>query len=197
MVEEYLDGTEVDIDVVMCDGKAVYNKVTDNWPTLEPWFNETGDNAPSMFEADKQKELEQLAEGTLQCLGFRTGVFHVEVSPPPPPRTGWCFRRALQRRESCESHLRWAWARGDRKGRLDKSQTFAASVLPSARATVVERGIGRASRNGHPNPSSSDFVRFQTFTSLCVCAELTARGRVGAVCGVTPGQVHHARPAAD
>jgi len=79
MVEEYLDGTEVDIDVVLCDGKAVYNKVTDNWPTLEPWFNETGDNAPSLFERAKQLELEELAEGTLKCLGFTTGVFHVEA----------------------------------------------------------------------------------------------------------------------
>jgi hypothetical protein len=88
MVEEYLDGTEVDIDVVLCDGKAVYNKVTDNWPTLEPWFNETGDNAPSLFEREKQLELEQLAEGTLKCLGFTTGVFHVEVSAFHPHAHG-------------------------------------------------------------------------------------------------------------
>jgi hypothetical protein len=53
--------------------------VTDNWPTLEPWFNETGDNAPSMLSPAQQKELEQLAEGTLQCLGFTVGVFHVEA----------------------------------------------------------------------------------------------------------------------
>jgi len=79
MVEEYLDGTEVDIDVVLSGGKAVYNKVTDNWPTLEPWFNETGDNAPSMMTPDEQKSLEDLATGTLQCLGFVTGVFHVEA----------------------------------------------------------------------------------------------------------------------
>jgi len=79
MLEEYLDGTEVDIDVVLSSSKAMYCKVTDNWPTLEPWFNETGDNAPSMLPADNVKELEELAEGTLQCLGFSTGVFHVEA----------------------------------------------------------------------------------------------------------------------
>merc|ERR1719183_273744 len=45
MLEEYLDGVEVDIDVVMNGKSAAYAKVTDNWPTLEPWFNETGDNA--------------------------------------------------------------------------------------------------------------------------------------------------------
>eukprot|EP00976_Prorocentrum_cordatum_P064666 1177581-Prorocentrum_minimum.AAC.1 len=53
MLEEYLDGTEVDCDVVLSDGEAVYAKVTDNWPTVEPWFNETGDNAPSLLPADQ------------------------------------------------------------------------------------------------------------------------------------------------
>lgn len=84
MLEEYLDGVEVDIDVVMNGTSAAYAKVTDNWPTLEPWFNETGDNAPSLFEREKQLELEELAEGTLKCLGFTTGVFHVEVRACTP-----------------------------------------------------------------------------------------------------------------
>ena len=28
-------------------GEVVYGAVTDNWPTLEPYFNETGSNCPS------------------------------------------------------------------------------------------------------------------------------------------------------
>ena len=28
-------------------GEIVYGAVTDNWPTLEPYFNETGSNCPS------------------------------------------------------------------------------------------------------------------------------------------------------
>jgi hypothetical protein len=79
MLEEYLDGTEVDIDVVMNGKSAAYAKVTDNWPTLEPWFNETGDNAPSLFEREKQHDLMALAVNTLRCLGLKLGVFHVEV----------------------------------------------------------------------------------------------------------------------
>jgi hypothetical protein len=79
MLEEYLDGTEVDIDVVMSGKSAAYAKVTDNWPTLEPWFNETGDNAPSMFEKSQQHELMSLAVNTLRCMGLKLGVFHVEV----------------------------------------------------------------------------------------------------------------------
>ena len=32
MMEEYLDGPEVDVDLVMSEGEAVYGAVTDNWP---------------------------------------------------------------------------------------------------------------------------------------------------------------------
>ena len=53
--------------------------MTDNWPTLEPWFNETGDNAPSLFERERQHDLMALAVNTLRCLGLKLGVFHVEA----------------------------------------------------------------------------------------------------------------------
>lgn len=36
----YLDGGEVDVDVVMSAGEWRYAAVTDNGPTLEPYFNE-------------------------------------------------------------------------------------------------------------------------------------------------------------
>ena len=42
MLEEYLDGPEVDVDLVLSEGEPVYGAITDNWPTVEPYFNETG-----------------------------------------------------------------------------------------------------------------------------------------------------------
>ncbi len=43
MMEQYLDGPEVDVDVVLnSEGDVAYGNVTDNWPTIEPYFNETG-----------------------------------------------------------------------------------------------------------------------------------------------------------
>ena len=41
LMEQYLDGKEVDVDVVMSQGEWRYAAVTDNGPTLEPYFNET------------------------------------------------------------------------------------------------------------------------------------------------------------
>jgi biotin carboxylase len=78
MMEEYLDGPEVDVDVVFSESQAVYGVVTDNWPTVEPYFNETGSNAPSILPAYQQRELLDLAVRAVSCLGFALGVFHVE-----------------------------------------------------------------------------------------------------------------------
>jgi carnosine synthase len=105
MMEEYLDGPEVDVDLVMSEGEAVYGAVTDNWPTVEPYFLETGmlrcyhyilclycitvvthdewiypsgSNAPSILPTYQQRELLDLSVKTVKCLGFTNGVFHVE-----------------------------------------------------------------------------------------------------------------------
>ncbi|KAA6416926.1 MAG: glutathione synthetase ATP-binding domain [Trebouxia sp. A1-2] len=79
MLEEYLDGPEVDVDLVLSEGQAVYGAITDNWPTVEPYFNETGSNCPSILPTKQQQELMQMAVQSTQCLGFKQGVFHVEL----------------------------------------------------------------------------------------------------------------------
>ncbi|GIL64485.1 hypothetical protein Vafri_18388 [Volvox africanus] len=78
MVEEYLDGHEVDCDLIFDNGRAVYGAITDNWPTVEPYFNETGSNCPSVLPKAQQIELLELSVRSVQALGFRLGVFHVE-----------------------------------------------------------------------------------------------------------------------
>ena len=42
MLEQYMDGAEVDVDIVMSGGEVVYANVVDNWPTFEPWFQVGG-----------------------------------------------------------------------------------------------------------------------------------------------------------
>lgn len=79
MVEEYLDGPEVDVDLVLSEGAPVYGSITDNWPTVEPYFNETGSNCPSILPAEQQRELVDLAVRSVHALGLSIGVFHVEL----------------------------------------------------------------------------------------------------------------------
>ena len=79
IMEEYLDGPEVDVDLVLSNGAVKYGAVTDNWPTVEPYFNETGSNCPSVLPRGQQMELLDLGIKAVQCMGFQMGVFHVEL----------------------------------------------------------------------------------------------------------------------
>ena len=47
----------------------------DNWPTLEPYFNETGSNCPSTLPLQSQKELVDLAVASCKA----SDVERVEV----------------------------------------------------------------------------------------------------------------------
>lgn len=78
LMEQFLDGPEVDVDVVMSEGEHRYACVSDNGPTLEPYFNETWACCPSLLPKDKQVALRDLAVECIKALGFTSGVFHVE-----------------------------------------------------------------------------------------------------------------------
>ena len=79
MLEEYLDGDEVDVDVIMSKGQWQYAAVSDNGPTLEPYFNETWAVSPSLLPLEKQLELQELAIRSVELLDFTDGIFHVEL----------------------------------------------------------------------------------------------------------------------
>jgi len=78
LLEQYLDGEEVDIDIVVSEGQWRYAAVTDNGPTVEPYFNETWGVCPSLLPLQKQRELKDFAIRSIAALGFDSGVFHTE-----------------------------------------------------------------------------------------------------------------------
>ena len=64
----------------------VYGAVNDNWPTVEPYFNETGSNGPSVLPMEQQRELADLAVKTVKTLGFtlvggHQGAVHEDAMP--------------------------------------------------------------------------------------------------------------------
>ncbi len=77
--EEYIDGDEVDIDILLQNGKVKFASVTDNAQTEEPYFVETGWTMPSVLPKDDQEALIALAEETLEKLGVRDGCVHFEA----------------------------------------------------------------------------------------------------------------------
>ena len=79
LLEEYIGGQEVDVDMVVHNSVLVYSAVTDNGPTLEPWFNETVGVLPSALKPEQQNELISFCFDCVKAIGFTSGVFHVEA----------------------------------------------------------------------------------------------------------------------
>lgn len=78
LLEQYLDGVEFDVDLVLEDGQRVFSSVSQNWPTAEPSFQETGLHCPPDHGSKPVGRLVELAVQTVQAFGFTGGVLHVE-----------------------------------------------------------------------------------------------------------------------
>jgi hypothetical protein len=68
LLEEYLDRVEFDVDLVLHDGECVFSSVSQNWPTAEPSFQETGLHCPPDHSAKPVRRLVQLCVETVQAL---------------------------------------------------------------------------------------------------------------------------------
>ena len=78
MLEQYLDGVEFDVDLVMEDGQCAFSSVSQNWPTAEPSLQETGLHCPPTHGRRAVRGLVDLSVRTAQAFGLRRGVLHVE-----------------------------------------------------------------------------------------------------------------------
>jgi biotin carboxylase len=79
LLEEYLDGTEFDIDLVLCGGECVFSAISENWPTEEPYFVETGLHTPSDYPRERLEALTDLCVRTALALGIEDGALHAEA----------------------------------------------------------------------------------------------------------------------
>ncbi len=78
LLEEYLDGVEFDVDVVMHNGTPVFTSVSQNWPTAEPSFQEKGLHCPPDHDKREVARLVDLVHQTVKAFGLHRGVLHVE-----------------------------------------------------------------------------------------------------------------------
>ncbi|MBN2096406.1 ATP-grasp domain-containing protein [Candidatus Peregrinibacteria bacterium] len=79
IAEEYIEGDEVDIDILLQNGKVKFYSITDNFKTREPFFVEAGESIPSSLPIARQEELFALAEETLEKLNVQNGCIHFEA----------------------------------------------------------------------------------------------------------------------
>lgn len=79
LCEEYIDGFEVDVDLLIQNGKIKFSSISDNESTREPFFVETGQTIPSQLPPAAQRALLECAEETLEKMGVQNGCIHFEA----------------------------------------------------------------------------------------------------------------------
>jgi glutathione synthase/RimK-type ligase-like ATP-grasp enzyme len=79
MIEEYIEGSEVDIDILLQNGKIKFYSISDNYKTIEPYFVETGQSIPTSLPLKAQNELINMAEEVLEKFGVMNGCIHFEA----------------------------------------------------------------------------------------------------------------------
>lgn len=82
-IEEYIGGDEVDVDIILQNGKIKFYSISDNFQTKEPFFVETSQSIPSTLPNKNQEELIDLAAETLEKLGIQNGIVHFEAKSTP------------------------------------------------------------------------------------------------------------------
>lgn len=79
IVEEYLDGPEVSVEVMVVKGKVYILQITDKITTGAPHFVEMGHTQPSRLPEDTQRQIRDVAEAACKSLGLDKGPAHVEM----------------------------------------------------------------------------------------------------------------------
>lgn len=79
IVEEYLEGEEVSVEVMVTNGKVNILQITDKQTTGAPYFVEMGHSQPSRLSIDIQNKIKNIAERACKAIGIDKGPAHVEM----------------------------------------------------------------------------------------------------------------------
>ena len=78
MVEEFIDGREISVEMISCGGKHYALQITDKVTTEAPHFVELAHHQPSNLPADTQAHIFSLTRRALDALGLTCGASHSE-----------------------------------------------------------------------------------------------------------------------
>ena len=79
IIEEYLDGPEVSVEVMVVKGKVNILQITDKITTEAPHFVEMGHTQPSRLPEATQEAIRQVATAACLAIGLDKGPAHVEM----------------------------------------------------------------------------------------------------------------------
>lgn len=79
IVEEYMQGPEVSVEVMVTEGRPHVLQITDKLTTGAPHFVEMGHSQPSALSSDTQKKIIDVATQAVAAVGIQNGPAHVEI----------------------------------------------------------------------------------------------------------------------
>lgn len=79
LVEEYMKGPEVSVEIITVGGKSTVLAVTDKLTTGAPFFVEMGHSQPSALSPETIKEIEEVSIKAVKALGIDNSPSHVEI----------------------------------------------------------------------------------------------------------------------
>lgn len=79
IIEEYMEGHEVSVEIIVLDGVPHVLQVTDKLTTGAPHFVEMGHSQPSCLSATDLDEIRDLAARAALAVGIKNGPAHAEV----------------------------------------------------------------------------------------------------------------------
>ena len=79
IIEEYLQGQEVSVEVMVIDGEVHILQITDKLTTGAPYFVEMGHSQPSCHPECVLEKIRQVTISAVQAIGITMGPAHVEM----------------------------------------------------------------------------------------------------------------------
>ena len=79
IIEEYMEGNEVSVEVMVIDGLPKVLQITDKITTGAPHFVEMGHTQPSRLKREDILKINDLAERAVLAVGISNGPAHVEI----------------------------------------------------------------------------------------------------------------------
>ena len=79
IIEEYLTGNEVSVEIIAINGEVHVLQVTDKLTTGAPHFVEMGHSQPSQLPRHDLDAIEDLAKRAVRAVGIDNGPAHVEI----------------------------------------------------------------------------------------------------------------------
>jgi len=79
IIQEYMVGNEVSVEVITLDGEPHVLQVTDKLTTGAPHFVEMGHSQPSSLGEENLAKICDLAKGAVKAVGIKCGPAHVEI----------------------------------------------------------------------------------------------------------------------